>query len=357
MRILFSFLLFICTCLSLHGSFPENEIKEKLQRFRSNNGIPGLAVAILYNDKPYFFNFGQVSSSSGIPISEHTIFDIASITKSFTATLLALQVERGMMRLHDHIDQYLPFVYNHPSLLSKITLEQLASHTASLEREAPLKRGKAIRKRILRSLLSWQPPYQIGSKFKYSNLGFALLGFCLENNFHMPYGQIVRSQIAEPLGMNDTYLHVPAPYYYQYTQGFSKTGFPVKKRNRSFGYAAAGGLKSSTSDLMKFMMANNGLTGSQELIKAMSLAQKGVFRANPNMVQGLSWQNFSKNGVEMIDKNGGLPGFSSWMGWVPAEHSPSHKAIGVVILSNKRSNRVTPFGRQLLTRLVKTQRP
>ena len=85
---------------------------------------------------------------------------------------------------------------------------------------------------------------------------------------------------------------------------------------RANAIAGAGALRSTTEDMMKFLMANLDVSGPPLLRKAMRLAQKGRFKA-PKMIQALSWQRVTRQGVEFIDKNGGVGGFSSWMGMVP----------------------------------------
>lgn len=335
----------------LYGELPKAFIRKALTRFVNANHIQGLAAAVYYDGRPYFFNLGYSHPRSRIKVTEHTIFDIASISKSFTATLLALAVQRGHMKLNASIPDYVPFVRNHPSALNHITLSQLATHTSGLPRRAPIRRKNAQKREILRSLLGWRPEYPIGTKFKYSNVGYTILGYTLENVYQMPYEALVIQQIARPLGMSSTFVHIPPALIPNYAQGFSRNNEPVR-RNRVEGYQASGGLRSTSADLMKFLRANIGDYGPKKLQDAMKLAQKGIFKANPHMVQGLGWQNFTKEGIELIDKNGGLPGFSSWLGWVPK--SPSKKGpVGLILLSNTRCAKLTGFGRKLVSQLAR----
>jgi len=316
----------------------------KLESFFRKNGIRGLAAAAYFDGKPHFYNFGYAHPAQGIPISENTIFDIASISKSFTATLLAKAVLEGRMKLTDTLDDHFPFIHNHPSALSNITLEQLALHTSGLPREDGLGK-RAPKKRILQKFSNQPLNSTPGTAFKYSNLGYEILGFALENVYRKPYSQLVMD-ITRPLDMHSTFTHVP-PSMEDYAQGFGKDN---RRANHYYkrGFEPSGGIKSSSHDLMNFMMANMKAFGPKDLQDAMALTHKGVFRANPRMVQGLAWQNFTMDGVTMLDKNGGLPGFSSWMGWTPE--------VGLILLSSRRTPKLTNFGRKLLVTLTKRQR-
>lgn len=330
---------------------PES-IQKSLMRFKQRNALPGLAAAVYINGEPHFFNIGYSHPRRKIPVTENTSFDIASITKSFTATLLALAVLQGRARLDDQLAKYLPFLRTHPCPASDITLEQLATHTSSLPRQSDIKRSQITKQRVLNWLVSWVPEKPIGTKFLYSNLGYEILGYALENIYSKPYEQIVADYITTPLDMGHTYLRLPPTLKTDHAQGFTKENRRAPQRRLAL--VASGGLKSSTSDLMKFLMANMGVYGPSELQEAMKLAQKGRFRANPRMVQGLSWQNYTRNGITMIDKNGGLGGFSSWMGWVSKENSPHNEDVGVILLSTRRNSKVTKFGRNLLVKLAQT---
>lgn len=333
--------LFTCTV----SAFAPQAVNRSLAQFRQRNDIPGLAAAVYIDGETYFFNFGSVT--------KNTLFEIASITKSFTATLLALAVVEGRMKLNDRVGMYLPFVCDTQESrpICDITLEQLATHTSSLSRQAAMKRAQVTQQRVLNSLKHWHPEWPMGTRFLYSNLGYEILGYALENAYDMPYGRILAEKITRPLEMDHTFLRVPPALLPAYTQGINKKGRPAP-HNRTHAFIASGGLKSSTADLIKFLTANIEAHSATKLQQAMKLAQKGRFQANPRMVQALSWQNVTRDGITMIDKNGGLGGFSSWMGWVSKERSPNKKDVGLIILSNRRNPKVTKFGRRLLLRLA-----
>ena len=351
-------ILFLCNALSAFSVPPytasyklSSLIVPQIEEFMRKTHIPGIALGVYYKGRPYFFNFGFADEDLRTFVTRNTIFEIGSITKSFTATLLALAVQGGSMKLNDPLVRYIPLLQHFPGPFHAITLEQLATHTAGLSRmprPALRQRGrkKLTRPVVIRSLLRWHPKFFPGTSISYSNWGFALLGFALENRMGMPYGKLLQKEIIQPLGMSSTFLQVPPFLANRYAQGYRRNRVPAYRWPLN-GMNAGGGLRSTTSDLMKFLMANLGLHGSQPLIQAMKLAQKGFFKVKPYKVQGLSWSRTTKEGFTLIAKNGGVAGFSSYMAFIP------EKQMGLVFLSNKRCSHVTPFARSLLVQIAR----
>ncbi len=322
---------------------PLEYITQEVEALMKERDLPGIAVAFYYKGVPYFLNFGQANEQT--KVTEHTIFEIGSITKSFTATLLASEVVKGTMNLTDRLPKYFPFIRRHPSALSQVTLEQLATHTSSLPRDPVGGWMRATKSKMLHSLTRWKPEYPIGTHYSYSNLGYDILGFALENHSHKKYGALLHEVVTGPLQMTSTAIHTAPRLNGIYAQGHNKKGIPVHHL-RANAIAGAGALRSTTQDMMKFLTANLDISGPPLLRKAMKLAQNGHFKA-PKMIQALSWQRVTRQGVEFIDKNGGVGGFSSWMGMVPDQK------MGLVLLSNMRCGKLTNLGRRLLISIAK----
>lgn len=300
------------------------------------NDIPGMAVALYYEGKGYLLSYGTANSNKE-PITAQTIFDLASITKVFTTTDLTLQVQAGHMRLDDKLTKYLPRIDKSNGAINQITLKQLATHTSSLMRDMP--QGKDIP-----FLQNWAPDYPIGTHFLYSNLGFGLLGRALQNATKTPYEELIARDILRPLGMTSTMTEVPAQLMSRYAQGYSQEGAPVTHRGK-YALPGSGALRSTSTDMLRFLEANLGIDVPKPLNSAMQFAQKPLFKVNDHLTMGLGWQNFTNKGKLIIDKNGGVPGFSSYIGMLP------HKKIGIVILVNKGKMNATQLGRNLLNQL------
>lgn len=339
------FLLFILFALPLFGKEASavQLVQKTILSYMKEQDIPGASIALYIDGKGYLLHFGLSDKSKNRAVTDETLFEIASITKVFTTTELALEVLRGKMNLSDPITKYFPEIGESP-----VTLEQLATHTSSYPRNlAPLPNGQIYtQKQIFVLLQSWKPAYPIGTHYLYSNLGVGLLGFSLESVEKMSYENLLKKDIFGPLGMSSTMIYVPKESRQNYAQGYTEKGVPVEQLINS-AIPAAGAILSTSNDLLKFLEANLGVKGPQELVRAMKLAQNGYYVVNDTLTMGLGWQRKKINGTMFIDKNGGRAGFSSYIGFIPEEK------IGIVILFNKTKQNPTKVGRSLLTLLLK----
>lgn len=319
-------------------------IDQAISAFMRQHDIPGVAVAVFDGHNERIHTYGVADRTSGTPVSGNTIFEIASVTKVFTTTSLALQVLQGNMGLNDPVSKYIPALANQLTGVGKVTLLHLATHTSSLPRVGGNWQTGGPNK-IYRFLQHWQPPYTVGTRYEYSNVAFGLLGYALEAVENRPYGEVIRNDILGPLGMGMTFTEVPESYLPQYAQGYNAEG--KKATRRPHGYIpGSGAIRSTARDLLKFLKANMGVTGPEKLLKAMQFAQQPYFKVRDGFVMGLGWQRFDINGNLIIDKNGGVAGFTSYIGWIP------EKQVGVVILTNKGKARTTSVGRKILQALA-----
>lgn len=324
----------------------EQIVKREIAAYMQEKDIPGIAVALYYEGKSELYNFGVTDKATKSLITPATLFQIASITKVFTATALAVEVEKGKMALNDPVAKYLPKMpLGLP--LDQITLQELATHTSSLPRDpGDGKRIPSTQEEVMTFLKNWTPSYTIGSRYVYSNLGFGVLGYALADLERKPYYEVLQTLILNPLGMYSTFINIPPPFMQYFAQGYTKEG-RIAVRHPPNAWPAGGALRSTSADMLKYLKANLGVSGPIELQKAMQFAQQGLFKAHKNLVIGLGWQRFTtKKGELFIDKDGGVPGFSSYIGMVP------EKKIGIVILANKGKGDITATGRKILELLL-----
>ncbi len=318
-------------------------IKKAVTRYKKKYDVPGIAVGLYYKGKTYFYNVGFADPKNKKPVTEHTIFEIGSITKSFTSAILALEINKGTLRLDDPVKKCIPYVKKQ-SPLGNITLFQLATHTSSLPRKSPVPKIRMTKHRVLNALQKWKPEFPVGSKYRYSNLGYNILGYALEEKTGTSYMQLFKTFLLNPLDMKETFLEVPRNLRHQYAQGH-KYGVAVPRMSIN-ALGAAGSLKSTTFDMMKFLRANLYDAGPESLQKALKLTHKSRFEATKYMMQALSWERIHRGPVLIIDKNGGVTGFSTWMGFAPDDQ------IGLIILTNQRNKMLTGLGRKILHSLA-----
>lgn len=301
----------------------------------------GVVVGILNGEETRVFGYGRMVKEFDRAPNGDTVFEIGSITKVFTATILADMVLKGEVKLEDPVRLYVPEDARIPtSGTREITLLDLATHRSGLPRMPANFHLSELRNRanpyknydadmMFRFLSVFQLPRGIDERYEYSNLGYALLGYALTRKAGKSYEELVLERVCRPLGLGDT------------TQTFS----PGRKARLARGYtqdlkatlnwdleafAAAGGLRSTTNDMLRFMKANLGLTETK-LGPALEMAQKPRRPAQSRWTRmGLGWHISLLHGTEynVINHNGGTGGYHSYLGFV------KETKTGVVILAN-----------------------
>jgi D-alanyl-D-alanine-carboxypeptidase/D-alanyl-D-alanine-endopeptidase len=179
-----------------------------------NKSKAAIVVGFVDPNGTRIFSFGNMSKSHNIPVNENTLFDIGSITKTFTTLLLADMVEQGIVNLTDPVEKYLPASVKVPEFNGhKITFEDLATHTSGLpEMPSNIWLNKKVgtfnphynASLLYQGLSNTKLTREPGTKFQYSSFGIGLLGHILSLKAGVPYEQLVKDRILNVLGMNDT---------------------------------------------------------------------------------------------------------------------------------------------------------
>jgi beta-lactamase class C len=324
------------------------EIEQTVRRQVQPMLIPagGMAVALNLDGRTLFFNYGPADVARKTPITSDSVFNLASVGKAFIATLLAQAVKQGEVSLDDPVAKYVTELQQGGDI-RKVTLGMLATHTSGLTRTPqqyePKHRGPYRLPDFIRYLNSWQADeaHQPGKQDIYSNTGFVLLALALQRRFDTPCAQLMETRLLAPLGMTSTALPVPrgnargqlAPELRRRAvQGYNSDAQPVGEPGNeqgTFNWPGTGQIYSSARDMARFLAANLGaMPDNAPLQEAMAFAQQGAFAVNPRFTQALAWQRVKNDGLEIVDKNGGLNNTSTYIGMMPKER------LGIVILSN-----------------------
>jgi beta-lactamase class C len=181
-----------------------------------------------------------------------------------------------------------------------------------------------------------------------------LLRIALQRRFNTPFARLMHQRITGPLGMTSTALPLRPDLISRAVQGYGPMGQPIgRPGEESQGFAkfpGAGQIYSSARDMSTFLVANLGeLPDRRPIENAMALAHQPVFTVGPRFKLGLAWQNVSAGNFTIIDKNGGLPNTSTYIGFAP------QRQLGVVILVNRGKQPATKIGRQILHALAQDQ--
>jgi CubicO group peptidase (beta-lactamase class C family) len=303
----------------------DNPLKSKLDSnanaplaaYMRNKGNVGLSIGIFYGGKDYYYNYGETKLGNAKLPTNHTLYDIGSITKTFTSTLLALAVNEGKVKLTSPITAFLPDSVASNPALKGITLMQLANHTSGLPRlstnmdrtvtdiSQPYENYDTKHLfSFLKSFKSIRPP---GTKYDYSNLAVGLLGVILEKIYKAPYQELVAKYIAKPAELNQLLFAIKGSDTTLLAQGYNESILPIAPWKFQ-AMQAAGAIKSSTTDLLsygKLQLGNN----ATPLSKAINLTHQLTFKDEQNSI-GLGW-HFYNGDTKIIQHSGGTGGYRS----------------------------------------------
>ena len=288
----------------------------------------GLAIGVLSADGTVrTYNYGSTSLARAALPTPRTRYAIASITKTFTATLLAQAVVEGRLHLDDDVRRYLPGDY--PNLAFRgqpIRLSHLITHLSGLPRNFPdsaVPTSAADRDRFYRELHRVVLDTLPGARLSYSNAAAQLLGFILERVYAQPLETLVSARITRPLEMRDTKIALTPSERTQMARGYDSASAPVDA-SRFASLQAAGALTSTVADMVRYLRWHAAERDSAVRITHQPTLTMGSY------AEGLNWQMISGNGRRTIWQDGGLPGYTSLAAFSPELN------VGVVILSTGR---------------------
>ncbi len=262
----------------------------------------GLVIAIINGDEQWIQGFGKMSDKNPNPPNENTLFEIGSITKVFTTTLMMLESQSGQFNLEDIVQGFLPDGIRMPNYKELTCMEDpipnnidhdefsnrticrpnpftpticisfcdLASHTSGLPNNPKglyswnpflLKKqtkdpfNDYSKEELYANLPTYPLSTEPGLYFRYSNLGIGLLGNVIADIHHQPYEKLLVSKILEPLEMNDTHVMTLTEDFSNLALGHNRRGKPTPNWHFQ-AMAPAGGLVSSASNMLRFLQAN-----------------------------------------------------------------------------------------------------
>ncbi len=280
--------------------------------------------------------YGSLDQSDKRPLDGDTLFEIGSITKVFTALLLADMARHGEVRLDEPIAKYLPSTVKVPERNGRqITLVDLATHTSGLPLMPRNFRPKNpenpyvdyTEDKLYKFLASYQLKNDIGRKYEYSNLGFGLLGQALAERAGSDFETLVETRICKPLGMHSTRITLTPALKARLAAGHSADLLTVPGWDNPT-LPGAGALRSSANDLLTFLSAMMGFTRSPLAPAMRSMLSMTRPTDLPLIDVALGWTVDTRNGERIIWRNGRTGGYRSFIGFAP------ESGFGIVALSN-----------------------
>ncbi len=334
----------------------KNTVDKQAKLLMNEHNISGMAFGIIVDGKSHFYHYGLANKETKTPVSENTIFELGSISKTFAATLASYSELNGTLSLDDTADQYIPYLKN--SAIGNTKLINLATYSAG---GLPLQVPDEVKnnKELLRYYKSWQPVFPVNSKRLYSNASIGLFGYISALSMDSDYTQLIEEKILPSLNMPNTFINVPNNKMADYAFGYNAAGEAIRV-NPGMLDAEAYGIKSTIVDMTQFMAANMGLVPlDKDIQQALNNNRKGYYQAS-TFTQGLGWEMYpfptkldtllEGNSMDVVlkpqpiqvdnyptpvlnnvwvNKTGATNGFGGYIAYIPAEKS------GIVILANK----------------------
>ena len=297
-----------------------DEIEQVIKETMTQKGIPGLALALTdHKDLIHFSAHGYANVLTETPITADTLFPIGSLTKSFTALAILQQVDSGRIELTTPIDRYLPWLFTTKN--TNINIHHLLCHTAGLPRGGclPDSRSEVIE---LIETENLSPP---GQHFHYSNIGYKLLGFILEDLLELNFSDIIQANILDPLGMSfsrpaitlDIYNQMASGYIPRYNDRPIHPASPIAHAQPMEFSTADGCIASTPEDIAAYIrmflchgMASNGRFVSERLFERMMNPAVELMKG---FHYGYGLYVYHDQGRRQFEHGGGSPGYMAWM--------------------------------------------
>src|SRR5262245_61207564 len=285
--------------------------KRYFQPLVEHQWAQGLVVGVIDERGTHVFGFGRKGEKQPAVPDGDTVFEIGSITKVFTGTLLADMAERGLVNIDDPVNKLLPETIGRLECGGReMRLVDLATHTSGLPRlpsnldltdlsdpyakytaddllEFLKQHAQPSLTKSLAASLKGLFGTQSSQGWQYSNLGVGLLGNLLERKASQPYEELVVQRICRPLHMDSTRLTLDDSMAARLIGGHDADGNAVK--NWQFGcLAPCGGLHSTANDMLKLLAADLDMTETP-LKSALAKMQQPHFTVKPELEMGLNW--------------------------------------------------------------------
>ncbi|MGG6099087.1 class C beta-lactamase [Pantoea allii] len=332
-----------------------SRVKNIITPLMEQEGIPGMSVAVLYKGRPQYLNFGVADTASDRRVTENTLFELGSVSKTFTGVLAGVMMRNSQLHLNDPVQKYWPALKG--PQWQAIKMVHLATYSAG---GMPLQLPASVTDQdtLLTYLQQWQPDAAPGTQRRYSNISLGLLGYLMIKG---EFEEAMQKNVFTPLRLTRTFYRVPASMMFDYAWGY-KDGQPVRVSPGMLS-AETYGVKSTARDMMTFMQANanpNGLSSGNTVLRNGMITAQSRYLTAGKLSQGLGWESYpwpmdtqtivdaSDNNMarqaqpatllnppkpadraSWIHKTGSTNGFGAYIAFIPQLNS------GIVMLANK----------------------
>lgn len=307
---------------------PREGVFELMARF----DVPGVAVGVVHGDRSEVVGFGVTSFENPLPVAENTLFQIGSITKTFTATAAMRLVEAGSLDLDQPVRSYLPDLrMADETVARRVTMRHLLTHTGGWVGDYfnSIGRGDDALSRMVARLDQLEQLTPLGAVWSYNNAGFYIAGRVIEVIAGTPYEDALRSLLLEPLGLKRAFFHAEDLMTYRFAVGHDRSGTVLREWSLGRPAAAIGGLITTAPDLLRYASLQWNPDG---ILSEESLAEMRRPHADTGGLMGdevgLGWYRFERNGMLFLRHGGSTNGQNAELVIAP------HERFALVVLTN-----------------------
>ena len=330
-------------------------VERAFRPLMKEHDIPGMAVAVTVNGKRHIFTYGVAEKGKNQNVTKDTLFEIGSVSKTFTAMIAGYAEAQGKLSHDDHPGKFVRQLQDSP--IDRVTLKHLATYTAG---GLPLHLPNAIKTdaEAIAFFRTFKPTAEPGAVRQYSNPSLAMYGRVAAAALNRDFADLIEGDLLPKLGLRNSYIRIPEKVMASYAWGM-KGKKPVRAQPGTYN-AEAFGIKSSAADMIRYVEAHISPDGlPPQLQRAIESTHVGYFRVG-DMVQGLGWEHYpypvsldhlqagnsdaivmkpnaateltppqTPSTPTLFNKTGSTAGFGTYVAFVPA------KKIGLVMLANR----------------------
>lgn len=368
-----SFIILLILCTTAHSQTANRlaRLDSVFTKAIKDWDVPGMGIAIVTKDSVLMAKgYGVKDIKTNEPVDANTIFAVASNSKAFTASSIALLVDQGKLDWDDPVVKYLPwFKMYDPYVTANMTIRDLLSHRSGLvtfsgdlvwygttwSAEEVVKRAQYLK-----------PAYGFRTTFGYSNIMYLAAGLIVEKVSGKPWGEFIKTNFFNPLEMNSSLTSISQ---FDNKTNLAQPHSTYKDKTVRIDYlnwdniAPAGSIISSVNDMAKWIQfqLNEGKIGENQIISQKSLNEmwypqimnpvsknsKKYWPSTHFKGYGMGWGIMDYHGKKVMSHSGGYDGMISYTAFSPEAN------IGLVVVTNKNSSLYLPMMYTILDAFMK----
>ncbi len=320
---------FICESLAQINQ----QIDSLASTYLGSEFAKAISIGIIHNKEVNYYNYGKISDENPIAPTENSIYEIGSISKAVTGTLLQQLLEENKLSLDNSMCDFMPKDHCPWSEEKRISIQELSTHTSGIPR-LPFSFFSTVKdmnrpyenhtkEELFRFIKSYDPTPRNERVYEYSNYAFMILGYIMEQADERIYEQILLERLLKPLKMYQTFVMGNKEIHSKIVQGHKSNGNTAEVWDMPT-FPAPGGIRSTTSDMIKFL----------KHVMSDSVSTKSTNKINEigdNKWIGLGWHiikyDFSEH--EIVLHNGQTGGYTAFAGFLN-----NHDAAVIVLANN-----------------------